>query len=309
MTTALFSHPSCFDHDTGRMHPESPARLKAVLGALDAPEFAGLLRRDAPRASRAQLARIHPEAYIDAVLNAVPESGHVGLDPDTILSPGSGEAAQRAAGALCAAVDAVMAGEANNAFCAVRPPGHHAEPDHAMGFCLFNNVAIGALQARATHGLRRIAVVDFDVHHGNGTQAAFWDDAELFFGSTHQSPLYPGTGGPKERGAHDNIVNAPLAPMAGSAEFRQSMQDRVLAALRRFAPEFVLVSAGFDAHEDDPLAGLRLHEDDYAWITREILAVADEHCAGRVVTTLEGGYDLHALGASAAAHVRALMAA
>lgn len=308
MTTALYSHPSCFDHDTGRMHPESPARLKAVLGGLETPEFAALLRREAPRASREQLARVHPEAFIDAVLAAVPESGHVGLDPDTILSPGSGEAALRAAGALCAAVDAVMAGEADNAFCAVRPPGHHAEPAHAMGFCLFNNVAIGALQARVEHGLERIAVIDFDVHHGNGTQAAFWDDAGLFFGSTHQSPLYPGSGGPKERGAHDNIVNAPLAPMAGSAEFRQSMRDRVLPALHRFAPQFVLVSAGFDAHEDDPLAGLRLHEEDYAWITGEIVQLAKEHCEGRVVSTLEGGYDLHALAASAAAHVRTLMA-
>jgi len=308
MTTALYSHPSCFDHDTGRMHPESPARLKAVLGGLETPEFAALLRREAPRASREQLARVHPEAFIDAVLAAVPESGHVGLDPDTILSPGSGEAALRAAGALCAAVDAVMAGEADNAFCAVRPPGHHAEPAQAMGFCLFNNVAIGALQAREEHGLERVAVIDFDVHHGNGTQAAFWDDAGLFFGSTHQSPLYPGSGSPKERGAHDNIVNAPLAPMAGSAEFRQSMRGRVLPALHRFAPQFVLVSAGFDAHEDDPLAGLRLHEEDYAWITGEIVQLAKEHCDGRVVSTLEGGYDLHALAASAAAHVRALMA-
>jgi len=308
MTTALYSHPSCFDHDTGRMHPESPARLKAVLGGLETPEFAALLRREAPRASREQLARVHPEAFIDAVLAAVPESGHVGLDPDTILSPGSGEAALRAAGALCAAVDAVMAGETDNAFCAVRPPGHHAEPAQAMGFCLFNNVAIGALQAREEHGLERVAVIDFDVHHGNGTQAAFWDDAGLFFGSTHQSPLYPGSGSPKERGAHDNIVNAPLAPMAGSAEFRQSMRGRVLPALHRFAPQFVLVSAGFDAHEDDPLAGLRLHEEDYAWITGEIVQLAKEHCDGRVVSTLEGGYDLHALAASAAAHVRALMA-
>jgi len=308
MTTALYSHPSCFDHDTGRMHPESPARLKAVLGGLETPEFAALLRREAPRASREQLARVHPEAFIDAVLAAVPESGHVGLDPDTILSPGSGEAALRAAGALCAAVDAVMAGEADNAFCAVRPPGHHAEPAQAMGFCLFNNVAIGALQAREEHGLERVAVIDFDVHHGNGTQAAFWDDAGLFFGSTHQSPLYPGSGSPKERGAHDNIVNAPLAPMAGSAEFRQSMRGRVLPALHRFAPQFVLVSAGFDAHEDDPRAGLRLHEEDYAWITGEIVQLAKEHCDGRVVSTLEGGYDLHALAASAAAHVRALMA-
>ncbi len=225
-----------------------------------------------------------------------------------MLSPGSGAAARRAAGALCAAVDAVAAGEAGNAFCAVRPPGHHAEPSRAMGFCLFNNVAVGALHARAAHGLRRVAVVDFDVHHGNGTQAMFWDDAELFYASTHQMPLFPGTGGAEERGVAGNILNVPLAPMAGSLEFRHGLRETILPALIRFEPQFILVSAGFDAHEDDPLAGLRLHEDDYAWVTTELLAVARDFCDGRVVSTLEGGYNLQALGASAAAHVTALMA-
>jgi acetoin utilization deacetylase AcuC-like enzyme len=307
MTTLLYSHPACGEHDPGAMHPESPARLAAVLDALAAPEFAALERREAPSATREQLARAHPEAYIDAVFEAIPETGHAGLDADTIVSPGSGEAARRAAGALCAAVDAVAAGEADNAFCALRPPGHHAEPARAMGFCLFNNVAIGAHQARAVHGHRRVAVADFDVHHGNGTQAMFWDDPELFFASTHQMPLYPGTGSAEERGAHGNIVNMPLAPMSGSGEFRAALNDIILPALRRFEPDFLLISAGFDAHADDPLAGLRFHEDDYAWATEELLAVAREFCGGRLVSTLEGGYDLDALAASAAAHVGVLM--
>ncbi len=309
MTTLLYSHPACLEHDPGPMHPERPARLEAVLAALEAPAFADLQRREAPPATPEQLARVHPEAYVEAVFDAIPEAGHAGLDADTVVSPGSGEAARRAAGGLCAATDAVMAGEAANAFCAVRPPGHHAEPARAMGFCLFNNVAVGALQARAAHGLERIAVVDFDVHHGNGTQAMFWDDARLFFASTHQMPLYPGSGSVSERGASGNIVNLPLATGAGSEEFRDAMNRTVLPALRRFEPEFVLISAGFDAHADDPLAGLRFHEDDYAWATMEILALARDLCHGRVVSTLEGGYDLRALGASAAAHVGALMSA
>ena len=308
MTTLLFSHPACAEHDPGAMHPENPARLAAVLDALAAPEFAALERREAPAATREQLTRVHPESHVDAVFTAVPETGHANLDADTILSPGSGEAARRAAGAICAAVDAVAAGEADNAFCAVRPPGHHAEPARPMGFCMFNNVAIGAHQARAVHGHRRVAVVDFDVHHGNGTQAMFWDDADLLFASTHQMPLYPGTGSAEERGAHGNIVNMPLAPNSGSGQFRAALNDTILPALRRFEPEFLLISAGFDAHADDPLAGLRFHEDDYAWATAELLAVAREFCGGRVVSTLEGGYDLRALAASAAAHVGALMA-
>ena len=308
MTTLLYTHPACLDHDPGRYHPESPARLRAVLEALDLPEFARLDRREAPEASLADIARVHPRRFIDRLLAAVPSAGHAGIDADTILSPESGRAALRAAGAVVAAVDAVAAGEADNAFCAVRPPGHHAEPGRAMGFCLFNNVAIGALRAREAHGLARVAVIDFDVHHGNGTQARFADDACLFYASTHQFPLYPGTGAASETGV-GNIVNVPLAPMAGSAQFRSGVSREILPALDRFRPEMVLISAGFDAHKRDPLAQLMLDESDYAWVTGELLEVARRHARGRVVSTLEGGYDLAALGASAAAHVGALMLA
>ena len=306
MTTALFTHAACLAHDPGPGHPESPARLKAVLAALEAPAFAGLARHAAPLATEEQIARIHPPELIHHLLGAVPREGHAMVDGDTILSPGSAEAALRAAGALCAAVDAVMNDDARNAFCAVRPPGHHAEPETAMGFCLFNNVAIGAAHARAAHGLTRIAVVDFDVHHGNGTQAAFEQDADLFFASSHQSPLYPGSGSVVERGV-GNIFNAPLPPGSGSTEFRRAWSERLLPALRAFKPEFILISAGFDAHEDDPLANLNLTDEDYAWITREIMAIAKDCCAGRVVSTLEGGYDLEALARSVSAHVCEMM--
>ncbi len=308
MATLLFTHPACLKHDPSPGHPESPARLASVLAALDAPEFAGLIRREAPRAERAWIERAHPAAYVERLLAVVPKSRYVAIDGDTIVSPDSGEAALRAAGALCAAVDAVMAGDGSNAFCAVRPPGHHAEATVAMGFCLFNNVAIGALHARAVHGCERVAVVDFDVHHGNGTQAMFERDPALFFASTHQSPFYPGTGMASERGV-GNIVNVPLRSGSGSAQFRAAMNDTVLPALTGFRPDFILISAGFDAHRDDPLAGLRLTDEDFAWVTGEILDVARESCAGRVVSTLEGGYDLDAVASSASAHVRELMRA
>jgi acetoin utilization deacetylase AcuC-like enzyme len=306
MTTLVLTHSACFGHDPGRSHPESPARLKAVLTALEAAEFRELQRQEAPLAEVEQITRVHAAFYVDRVLNAVPASGLVGLDADTIMSPGSGEAALRAAGAVTAAVDAVVAGTVRNAFCAVRPPGHHAESAQAMGFCLFNNVAIGAAQARRVHGLSRVAVVDFDVHHGNGTQHMFEDDSALFYASTHQWPLYPGTGAAEETGV-GNIVNVPLAPMSGSREFRAAMSEIVLPALERFRPDLLLVSAGFDAHADDPLAALRLLESDFEWATRALMAIADKCCRGRVISTLEGGYDLAALAASAAAHVRALM--
>jgi len=309
MTTLLYTHPSCLEHDPGQYHPEAPARLKAVLEALAAPEFAALGRREAPEATLDDLTRVHPQRFVERLLAAVPQAGHIGIDADTVMSPASGAAALRAAGAVAAAVDAVVAGEADNAFCAVRPPGHHAEPARAMGFCLFNNVAVGALRARQVHNLARVAVIDFDVHHGNGTQAAFWDDASLFYGSTHQSPLYPGTGAAGETGTANNIVNVPLPPMSGSAHFRNGMLRVLLPALDQFAPEMVLISAGFDAHRADPLAQLLLDEADYAWATQQLLDIARKHAGGRVVSTLEGGYDLGALGASAAAHVRALMSA
>ncbi|HRE59957.1 MAG TPA: histone deacetylase family protein [Micropepsaceae bacterium] len=309
MPTALFTHTACLHHETPPGHPESPARLKAVLDALATPQFTALIRREAPRATAEEIARAHPMAHVTRILDAVPQKGLHRLDGDTSLSPGSGEAALRAAGAVVAAVDAVMAGECGNAFCAVRPPGHHAEPSVPMGFCLFNNVAIGAHHARAAHGAKRVAVIDFDVHHGNGTQAMFEEDKDLFFASTHQWPLYPGTGLPQERGVAGNILNVPLPPRAGSAAFRAAMTDAVLPALDSFAPDFVLISAGFDAHEDDPLAELRLTEDDFSFATTAIAALAKKHCRGRLVSTLEGGYDLAALGRSAAAHVAALMAA
>ncbi len=306
MTTLLYTHPACLEHDPGQYHPESPARLRAVLEALDAPEFARLDRREAPEADLDDIARVHPRRFVERMLAAVPAAGHAGIDADTILSPASGRAALRAAGAVVAAVDAVVAGEADNAFCAVRPPGHHAEPGRAMGFCLFNNVAIGALRAREAHGLARVAVIDFDVHHGNGTQARFAADSTLFYASTHQYPLYPGTGGRAETGV-GNIVNVPLRPMSGSREFRLGMTREILPALDAFRPEMVLISAGFDAHKSDPLAQLLLDEADYTWITEQLLEIARHHAGGRVVSTLEGGYDLAALASSAAAHVRVLM--
>jgi acetoin utilization deacetylase AcuC-like enzyme len=306
MTTFLYTHPACLDHDPGRHHPESAARLRAVLDALADPEFDRLERREAPEAALEDILRVHPRPHVERLMRAVPKSGHVGIDADTILSPASGLAALCAAGAVVAAVDAVVANEADNAFCAVRPPGHHAEPDRAMGFCLFNNIAVGALRAREAHGLQRIAVIDFDVHHGNGTQAAFEADNALFYASTHQSPLYPGTGSVGETGV-GNIFNVPLRPMAGSTQFRAAMSERILPALDAFRPEFVLISAGFDAHRSDPLAQLLLDEEDYTWVTERLIEIADRHASGRLVSALEGGYDLPALGASVVAHVRALM--
>ncbi len=308
MTTLCYTHSACLLHDPGPHHPESPARLEAVLAALSGPRFAALERREAPEAAIEDLARVHSRRLVEALLDAVPQQGYAAIDADTVMSPASGAAALRAAGAVVAAVDAVVAGEAASAFCAVRPPGHHAEPNRPMGFCLFNNVAVGALRARAVHGLARVAVVDFDVHHGNGTEARFAADPTLFYGSTHQSPLYPGTGAASDTGV-GNIVNLPLRPMSGSAEFRRAVERELLPALDRFAPELLLISAGFDAHRRDPLAQLQLDEADYAWVTERLVELARAHAQGRVVSTLEGGYDLQALGASAAAHVLALMSA
>ncbi|MCZ6720745.1 MAG: histone deacetylase family protein [Proteobacteria bacterium] len=306
--TQLYSHPVFLDHDTGDFHPESPKRLNAITKLLEDAEFAGLERCEAREASEEELARVHSKAHIADLLAAIPERGQAALDPDTVVSPRSGEAARRAAGAVCAAVDAVVAGETDNAFCAVRPPGHHAEPERAMGFCIFNNVAIGALHARVHHGLERVAVVDFDVHHGNGTQAVFVRDPHLFYASTHQAPFYPGTGARDERGL-GNIVNVPLAAGAGSTEFRKAMSDEILPALRAFTPDLVMISAGFDAHRDDPLAGLRLVEADYRWVTEELVRLARETCGGRVVSALEGGYDLAALAACCREHLRGLAGA
>ena len=306
MPTFLYTHPACVAHDPGASHPERPDRLRAVLAALETEAFAPLERREAPRAALSQIERVHQPRYARAILESVPETGHVHLDADTAMSPASGEAALRAAGAVCAAVDTVLGGAGRNAFCAVRPPGHHAEAARAMGFCLFNNVAVGARQARAAHGLERVAVIDFDVHHGNGTQSAFEDDPHFFYASSHQSPCYPGTGSESETGL-GNIVNAELFPGSASDAFRKTYVERILPALDGFAPDLVMISAGFDAHGRDPLAQLRLTEDDFAWVTREILAIAEQRCGGRLVSTLEGGYDLDALARSVAAHAGVLM--
>jgi len=309
MTTTLFTHEACTQHDPGAGHPESTARLKAVLSALDDAAFAALARQEAPQATIEQISRIHPRDHAMRVLASIPAHGYVRLDGDTVVSPDSGDATLRAAGAVCAAIDLVLSGTSKNAFCAVRPPGHHAEAEIPMGFCIFNSVAVGAAHARETHGLERVAVVDFDVHHGNGTQASFYNDPNLFYASTHQAPLYPGTGSVHEQGCQNNIVNAPLPPGAGSDMFRDAMTDRILPELRRFSPDLLLVSAGFDAHEDDPLAGLRFTDDDFRWVTHELAELADNCCGGRLVSALEGGYDLDALARSAAIHVATLMEA
>ena len=308
MTVALITHPACLDHLTGPQHPERPERLRAVLAGLDRPEFAALLREEAPLATLEQLCLVHPADYVDEILSIHPARHQgVALDSDTIMSTGSAEAAQRAAGAACASVDAVMSGRVRAAFAAIRPPGHHAEPARAMGFCLFNNAAIAAHHARARWGLSRVAVLDFDVHHGNGTQAMFSDDENLFYGSSHQYPCYPGTGRTAETGIAGNIVNVPLAPGSDSVAFRAAWSGKILAALDNFAPELMIISAGFDAHKADPLAQLELETADYAWITQELIVVADRHAAGRLVSVLEGGYDLVALAASVAAHLGALL--
>jgi acetoin utilization deacetylase AcuC-like enzyme len=308
MTTALFTHPACLLHDAGAWHPECPDRLRAVLRALEHPDFVPLLREAAPEATVEQLTRVHPARYVQAILDIRPPAGElVQIDGDTAMGAGSAEAALRAAGGAVAAVDAVMEGWARAAFAAVRPPGHHAEPSHPMGFCFFGNAAVAAQHARHRWGLARVAVVDFDVHHGNGTQAAFAADPALFYASSHQHPCFPGTGLATDHGVAGNIVNAPLPPGTGSAAFRAAWSDLLLPALDAFAPEILIVSAGFDAHKADPLAQLRLETADFAWLTAQLCEVARAHCGRRLVSVLEGGYDLDALAASSAAHVRELM--
>ena len=313
MTTGLISHDACLGHETPLGHPECVDRLRAVLHALEREEFQYLVRGEARRATREDLLRVHGPAFVDRILGPLAEEAvrerYVHVDADTVMSAGSAEAALRAAGAVIDAVDLVADRSLDNAFCAIRPPGHHAERDKAMGFCLFNNVAIGALHARAVHGLQRLAVIDFDVHHGNGTQDIAYADPAFFYASTHQWPLYPGTGSPQEHGASGNIVNVTLSPGVGSEAFRAALSGRILPALEVFAPDIVFISAGFDAHRADPLAELTLEEDDYAWATSEICSLARRVCGGRVVSSLEGGYDLAALARSAAVHVRALMEA
>ncbi|MFA5539446.1 MAG: histone deacetylase family protein [Gemmobacter sp.] len=307
MATAWFHHPDCEAHVTPPGHPERAARLEAVTAALGGPEFAALDRREAPLAAEAEVLRCHPAEYLDRVKAAVPEAGFRALDADTHLSPGSLRAALRAVGAAGAAVDLVLRGGAANAFAGCRPPGHHAERETAMGFCLFGNVAIAAKRALDHHGLSRVAVVDFDVHHGNGTQDLLWDEDRVLFVSSHQMPLYPGSGAAHERGAHGQIVNLPLAEGSGGAKMREVYEGVAIPRIADFAPELILISAGFDAHADDPLAGLMWREADFGWLTGRLCDLADDHCGGRVVSVLEGGYDLAALGGSVAAHVKVLM--
>ena len=310
MATLLISHPSFLEHDTGPYHPERPDRLRAILGALEDPAFDGLVRLAAPAASMAEMTRVHPQDYVEAILGIQPAPGeHVHVDGDTVMSQGSAEAIQRAAGAVVAGVDAVMQGKVRTAFAAVRPPGHHAAPGVPGGFCLINNAAVGARHAQAKYGVGRVAIVDFDVHHGQGTQAVVEPDRTLFYASTHQTPLYPGTGSPRETGTDNNVVNVPLSAGSGSAEFRAAWSERILPMLDDFAPELVIVSAGFDAHRADPLAQLEVETEDFVWLTEELLAIADRHAQGRLVSVLEGGYDLNALAESVATHVQSLMQA
>ncbi|MFU8787928.1 MAG: histone deacetylase family protein [Methylobacter sp.] len=308
MKTLYYSHPDFLFHQTGVGHPECPDRIIAIDRALSGQEFAGLIRPSPPLGTEQQIRLIHPQFHIDAIVAAIPEQGRHYLDGDTVLSSGSGQAAFRAVGAVCDAVGKVLAGTADNAFCAVRPPGHHAEPELAMGFCLFNNIAIAAAYARQHYQLERIAIVDFDVHHGNGTQAAFCRQANVLYASSHEMPHYPGSGYPEETGV-GNIINVPLAAGDSGHEFRQKYSGIILPAVKKFNPELVLVSAGFDAHKDDPLASIALVEDDFAWLTQELMGIADSCCHGRIVSVLEGGYNLKALAASAAIHVRTLMSA
>jgi len=307
MSTLIYTHTDCLGHQPGPGHPESPVRLKAVVDALQAARIDGVQWRDAPLGTAQQVLLIHAPSYLDWVDSLRPQDGTQALDGgDTVLSPGSWQAVMRCVGAACAGVDDVIAGRAANVFCATRPCGHHAEADRAMGFCVFNQVAIAAVHAQRAHGLRRVAVVDFDVHHGNGTQNSFYDNPDLFYGSCHQAPFYPGTGARHESGVAGNIVNVPLPRGCGSQPFRERMTEELLPALRRFAPELLIVSAGFDAHEKDPLGGLEFSDDDFHWITRELMTAAEASTGGRLVSVLEGGYSLEGLASGCVAHVRAL---
>ena len=306
MTTLLFSHAASLAHVTPAGHPERVDRIKAVNQVLASSHFKDLERREAPLGRDEDILRAHAYEHLERVRALSPIEGFEYLDPDTVMSPGTLEAALRAVGAATAGVDAVFRGEADNVFCALRPPGHHAESRRAMGFCFFNQAAIAAHYARYRYDAERVAVVDFDVHHGNGTQDIFWFDPDLFYGSTHQMPLYPGTGSVQETGA-GNIFNAPLRAGDGSEQFREAMNSVILPALDVFAPDLVIISAGFDAHHRDPLGSLQLAEEDFAWITLKLMEAAEIHCGGRIVSVLEGGYDLQGLGASAGIHVQALM--
>lgn len=307
MTTLLISHPACLQHLTPMGHPERPDRLRAVEQALAADKFKPLIREQAPMASLESIALCHPMEYIEEIREASPKEGLIHLDADTAMSPGSFEAALRAAGGATFAVDEVLAKKAKNAFVATRPPGHHAETTRPMGFCFFDSVAIAARHAQQQHGIARAAIIDFDVHHGNGSQEIFWNDQSVMYCSTHQMPLFPGTGAVIESGEYNTVVNAPLRPGDGGEAFRAAFETRILPRLAEFKPELVIISAGFDAHMRDPLANINLDENDFTWATLKLMDVADRYAGGRLVSVLEGGYDLQALGNSVAAHVTALM--
>ncbi|WP_421981754.1 histone deacetylase family protein [Roseibium sp.] len=307
MSTLLLHHPCYLDHLTPLGHPERPDRIRAIDRILEHEKFQSVERDIAPMGTVEDIARAHPMGYVDQLHRLAPDEGVARVDADTTMSPGTWEAALRGVGGACRAVDEVLSKKVSNAFSASRPPGHHAEKERAMGFCFFNNVAIAARYAQAKHGVGRVAIVDFDVHHGNGTQDIFWDDGSVMYCSTHQMPLYPGSGAASETGEKNTIVNVPLAPGEDGPAFKEAFEVAVLPRLDDFQPELVIISAGFDAHARDPLGGLNLVEADFAWATRVLMDVADRHSNGHVVSVLEGGYDLEGLARSTAAHVMTLM--
>jgi acetoin utilization deacetylase AcuC-like enzyme len=309
MTTLLLTHPACLNHVTPEGHPERADRLRAVNQVLGEDRFKALVRNEAPEGSLDSVMLCHNEHYVTELRHVAPTSGMVYIDGDTSMSPGTWEAVMRGVGGAVTATDAVMSGAHNNAFVAVRPPGHHAEKATPMGFCFFDNAAIAARHAQRKYGIGRAAVIDFDVHHGNGTQDIFWADKSVMYCSTHQMPLFPGTGASGERGEHDTIVNAPLKSEDGSAQFHAAFENVILPQLQKFSPELVIISAGFDAHHRDPLASINLHAEDFGWVTRKLMDLAERSAGGRVVSVLEGGYDLQGLKESVAAHVSALMGA
>ncbi|MBV8184914.1 MAG: histone deacetylase family protein [Hyphomicrobiales bacterium] len=310
MTTLYLTHPACLEHESPPGHPERPDRLRAVWRVLDEARFGALERRKAKLADATSALLAHDERYCETLPKLIPPEGRIAhVDADTYLSAHSWPAILYAMGAAVEGVDCVMRGEMKNAFCGTRPPGHHAERARAMGFCLFNHVAVAARKAQRVHGAERVAIVDFDVHHGNGTQDIFWKDKSVLYASSHQWPLYPGTGAASETGEHDNIVNLPLASGTGPQVFRAAFESVILPRVDAFEPDLILISAGFDAHRRDPLASLDLGEAEFGWVTRRLMEIAEQRCAGRIVSVLEGGYDLMGLSASAAAHVEALMEA